>query len=50
MDVTTWVSIGLLVVLGLWMIRRTGTHTHSDNRRGERERPGPTGSNTGSAG
>lgn len=48
MDLTTWVSIGLLVVLALWMIRRTGTRLYPDNRRDERQRPGPTGSNTGS--
>lgn len=51
MDLTTWVSIGVLVVLALWMIQRTGTRLLPNTRGDERKRSGPTdGSNTGSAG
>lgn len=49
MDLTTWVSIGVLVVLALWMIQRTGTRLLPNTRRNERKRPDSTdGSNSGS--
>lgn len=51
MDFTTWVSIGLLVVLALWMMRRTGTRLYPYDRGDERKRPGSRGgSDAGSAG
>lgn len=51
MDLTTWVSIGVLVVLALWMIQRTGTRLLPNSRRDGKRRPGSTdGSNTGGGG